>query len=123
MDFSNALIKGLHIKESGGDGLDLSLSLIRLENSSFVRSKDKGLSVGEMSRVYVTGSGFIGNNMGIANKDQSYLEVSGSIFDSNETALAEFIKKPAFGKPTSKMEDNIYKNNKSDYEWLGYYSY
>lgn len=123
MDFSNAHIKGLKITGSGGDGLDLSLSLVKIEDSLFAHSTDKGLSVGEMSRVYVTGSSFIGNNMGIANKDQSHLEVSGSIFDGNGTALAEFIKKPAYGRPTSRMRSNTYKNNKSEYEWLGFYSY
>ncbi len=123
MDFSNALIKGLHITESGGDGLDLSVSLVTLEDSTFEQAGDKGVSAGEMSRVYVLNSRFIGNAMGIANKDQSYVEVSGSLFEGNELALAEFIKKPSFGKPVSKMQDNTYKNNKSDYEWLGYYSY
>lgn len=123
MDFSNALVKGLHVTESGGDGLDLSVSLVTLEDASFIRAGDKGISAGEMSRVYVLNSRFIGNAMGIANKDQSYVEVTGSLFDGNEYALAEFIKKPSFGKPLSKMRDNIYKNNKSDYEWLGYYSY
>ena len=123
MDFSNAFIKGLRIIDSGGDGLDLSVSLVKMEDSIFERSTDKGLSVGELSRVYISGTSFIGNNMGIANKDQSYVEVSGSVFDGNETALAEFIKKPVFGRPASKMENIIYKNNKSDYEWLGFYSY
>ncbi|MEE9543806.1 MAG: right-handed parallel beta-helix repeat-containing protein, partial [Thermodesulfobacteriota bacterium] len=123
LDFSNGLIERLRIIDSGGDSLDLSASLVKIVDSVFERSKDKGLSVGEMSRVYVLNTRFIGNSMGIANKDQSRVDVRESFFIGNETALAEFIKKPAYGRPVAVMKDNTYKDNKKKYEWLGFYFY
>ena len=123
LDFSYASIDGLKITGSRGDGLDISFSLIKCVNSKFMNSADKGLSIGEGSMAYVERSVFSGNAMGIANKDQSRVNVSNSVFEGNGIALAEFIKKPYFGKPSSLMTDNIYKGNKERYRWLDFYSY
>jgi len=61
--------------------------------------------------------------MGIANKDQSVLEVRDTVFEANGVAVAEFIKKPYFGRPSSTLEGVSYKENKDRYKWLGFYSY
>ena len=123
MDYSEADIEGLRISRSGGDGLDASFSIITCKNGSFEHSKDKGISVGEGSSVIISDSSFISNQMGIANKDQSTLSVSSSLFKDNRIAVAEFIKKPYFGRPTSIITNNVYKSNDSRYEWLGFYTY
>ena len=123
LDFSEAHIEGLRVMNTGGDGLDVSNSLVVCEGSLFENSRDKGLSVGEMSRVTVSGSVFRGNSMGIANKDQSVLEVRDTVFEANGVAVAEFIKKPYFGRPSSTLEGVSYKENKDRYKWLGFYSY
>ena len=119
LDFSTASIKGLRVERALGDGLDLSVSLVDVLGSSFSDSGDKGVSIGEISTVYVRDSNFSGNAMGIANKDQSHLELTGSSFEGNKIALAEFIKKPYFSKPTSVRENNSYRDNDEDYSWLG----
>ncbi len=110
LDFSHALINGVQVKKTGGDALDLSRSLIVCNNSTFEEARDKGISVGEMSNVFVSGSIILNNNMGIANKDQSFLHAENSLFKNNKTAFAEYIKKTYFGKPRSIMKNNTYQN-------------
>jgi hypothetical protein len=119
LDFSTASIEGLRVEGALGDGLDLSVSLVEISGSNFSNSGDKGISIGEMSTVYVKNSSFTGNAIAIANKDQSHLELSGTSFEGNGVALAEFIKKPYFARPTSATEKNRYSNNDEDYSWLG----
>ncbi len=124
LDFSLTDIDQLSISGSGGDGLDASFSLVRVSRSDFTGQADKGMSVGEMSNIYVFDSKFTGNDMGIANKDQSHLRVKGSLFKDNRVAISEFIKKPYFGKPIAEIAmDNRYEGNDKKYEWLGFYSY
>ncbi|MFQ5480259.1 MAG: CotH kinase family protein [Thermodesulfobacteriota bacterium] len=123
MDFSDARIEGLTIENAGGDGLDLSNSLILCLDSVFINSTDKGISIGEMSNVVIKRSRFIGNGTGIANKDQSFISVEGSSFEKNGTAISEFIKKPWFGKPGKTLSHNTYRNNRKKYTWLGFHTY
>lgn len=123
-DFVKGTVTRLKSGGNGGDGLDLSGSLVTCYESSFIGNRDKGISVGELSSAYVHGSVFEDNDMGIANKDQSSLVVKGSSFVSNNTAIAEFIKKPYFGRPVSSLsDDNAYAKNGRDYEWRGFFFY
>jgi len=122
-DFSDARIKNLTIEKAGGDGLDVSNSLVLCIDSVFSGSTDKGISIGEMSHVVVRGSKFSGNAIGMANKDQSYLQAQDSTFIDNKTAISEFIKKPWFGRPEKSLKNNTYRGNKKRYAWRGFYSY
>ncbi len=123
MDFSDARIERLTMKNAGGDGLDVSNSLVFCTGSLFKGSTDKGISIGELSHVVVKGSKFIGNAIGIANKDQSFLRAEGSTFLKNGTAISEFIKKPWFGKPKIALEGNTFRANIKRHTWLGFHSY
>jgi hypothetical protein len=123
LDFTDAVIRRLRTIGSGGDGLDVSGSIVKCMMSKFEDSKDKGVSVGEMSNVVISDSVFNTNNFGIANKDQSMLYVSNSSFEDNSVAIAEYVKKPYFGRPQCVTEDNSYKNNGKKYQWFGFYGY
>jgi hypothetical protein len=123
LDFTDAVIHRLRTMRSGGDGMDISGSIVKCVMSKFEDSKDKGVSVGEMSNVIIRDSIFNANNFGIANKDQSVLQVSNSSFENNKIAIAEYIKKPCFGRPKCVAEDNSYRNNRKKYQWLGLYGY
>jgi len=123
LDFSYAKISGLDVTGTKGDALDLSFSLVECTGCRFAGSGDKGISAGEMSRVFVSDSLFSGNDMGIADKDQSFVSVTGSRFEGNRIAVAEFIKKPYFGRPSSVIQENSYVDNAQDYAWLGIFMY
>lgn len=119
LDFSDLLITDSRFSGIGGDGLDISNSLVVCERTSFSEAKDKGVSVGEMSRAVLRNVSFLRNKTGIANKDQSVLSVKDADFTDNGSAIEEFIKKPYYGSPSSSVEDARYTNNGSDYKWLG----
>ena len=123
LDYTDAEISNMQLDNNLGDGLDISGSLVKCSNCIFKNNKDKGVSVGEMSNFYSTQSKFINNDMGLANKDQSSVRLSESLLEKNRIAIAEFIKKPYFGKPKSILNNNKYLNNKSNYKWLGLYIY
>ncbi len=123
LDFSDARLEKVTIERAGGDGLDISNSLVLCLDSVFKGSADKGISIGEMSHMVVNDSQFIKNGIGIANKDQSFLKVDGSSFVNNNTAISEFIKKPWFGRPGKALGRNTYKGNRKKYTWLGFHTY
>ncbi len=123
LDYTNAEITNMLLKNNLGDGLDISGSLVKCTNCTFIDNKDKGVSIGEMSNFSAVNSQFVRNDMGLANKDQSRMIISNSIMENNRIAIAEFIKKPYFGRPSSQLKDNIYKNNGTNYKWLGLYIY
>ena len=123
LDYTDAEISNMQLDNNLGDGLDISGSLVKCSNCIFKNNKDKGVSVGEMSNFFSTKSKFINNDMGLANKDQSTVRLSESLLEKNRIAIAEFIKKPYFGKPKSILNNNKYLNNKSNYKWLGLYIY
>ncbi|RKY27098.1 MAG: hypothetical protein DRP61_04835 [Candidatus Omnitrophota bacterium] len=122
-DFTDAYIENFKGVGNGGDALDLSYSLVKCTNCWFEDNNDKGISVGEMSNAIVSQSVMLGNQYGIANKDQSFLVVKNSRVENNKIGIAEFIKKPYFGRPRSVIKNVTYKNNRSDYRWLGLYIY
>lgn len=123
LDYTDAEISNMQLDNNQGDGLDISGSLVKCSNCIFKNNKDKGVSIGEMSNFYSIESKFINNDMGLANKDQSTVRLSESLLEKNRIAIAEFIKKPYFGKPKSILNNNKYLNNKINYKWLGLYIY
>ena len=123
LDYTDADIVNLKAENNKGDGLDISGSLVRCFECTFKGNKDKGVSVGEMSNFNGEDSYFINNDMGLANKDQSKINLKNSLMKDNRIAIAEFIKKPYFGKPKSILLNNEYINNEKKYSWLGLYMY
>lgn len=71
MDFATGIVRNLTIERSGGDGLDLSGSDIRVENMTTTDIKDKALSAGESSKVFLRGARMDSVGVGIASKDGS----------------------------------------------------
>jgi hypothetical protein len=121
LDFSDADISGLDVTQVGGDGLDVSNSLVLLSSSRIAGAADKCVSAGEMSHVVAMRSTLANCAMGVGNKDQSRIEVVESRFEGNDIAVSEYIKKPYFGRPTSVLTGNSLIRNGQDYQWLGYH--
>jgi hypothetical protein len=99
-DFSEGTIEGGLFqdigKAGGGDGLDLSGSQVMVNGSHFRNISDKGLSVGEQSKVKAANLIIEHVGIGAASKDSSELEISNSTINQAENAgLMAYIKKPA----------------------------
>ncbi len=89
-----------------GDGLDVSGSRLDVEGCVFRNSIDKALSVGERSRLLVSGCDFRGNKLGIAVKDLSETFVDGCVFGGNKTDVAAYRKKNIWGGGTVYLGGN-----------------
>jgi hypothetical protein len=80
-------------RNSGNDGLDLSMGAIRISNSRFEKSKDKCVSAGEGVQIMFTNSKFHKCNIGIAVKDRSKVKLTNNLFSENNIAYSSYRKK------------------------------
>ena len=101
-DFCRGVIDGIIITNSKGDGLDLSGSDLILKNFKANDVKDKGLSVGEGTKLQVINADLKNISTGVAVKDGSSTDIQmikmvNVIFD----AFMTYIKKPFHEGKTS----------------------
>ena len=93
--------------DSNGDGLDLSGSYASISNCHFSDFLDKGLSLGEKSKVILLKTSFENNETAIAVKDETKLFAANNTFTQNHFNLISFIKKPIFNAPTVYLTEQI----------------
>lgn len=96
-DFVTGEIKNCTFEDGKADGLDVSGSDVRIVACTFRRLGDKGCSVGERSRAILEGGTMEDVGLGIACKDDSDVEASGTSIRARHYALAAFVKKPEYG--------------------------
>jgi hypothetical protein len=70
---------------------------VRIERVEIVDAGDKGVSVGEKSRVVLRDGAVGAAQIGVACKDSSELEISGLRISRATTGIAAYRKKPEFG--------------------------
>lgn len=112
IDFSNGTINDSVFTHCGfgnnnGDCIDLSGSVVDLENIFINKAADKGISVGEQSTVSIKNSSITGSNIAIASKDLSETTIKNLMINSSNLGISVFQKKPEFG-PSSVLIDEIY---------------
>lgn len=86
--------------DDNGDGLDLSGSFASISNCSFTGFLDKGLSLGEKSKVLVSDCFFDSNNIAVAIKDQTKVYSWNNSFKENRSDYTSYIKKSFFTDPS-----------------------
>ena len=101
-DFSSGTIENGRFEnigsKSGGDGIDVSGSIVKVINSYFENISDKGISVGENSNLKATNIDIINADIGVASKDGSLLSISDSKFSEiRKAGLMSYIKKSEYG--------------------------
>ena len=114
-DFCFGNISNLNFKNVGGDGLDISGSILNVENLLASNVKDKAISIGENSKAYIDAAEISQVATGIAVKDSSYTVASNiSLEDIQYDAFMTYVKKPYFlGKTSLIVTDwNINQNIK-----------
>ena len=116
LDFCYGVVKNCDFKsnssDSNGDGLDLSGSNVTIENCNYDNFNDKGVSIGENSRVKVINCKFYGNLNAVAIKDLAIVEVRNNIFTNNVKVFNLYMKKPIFGGGKLILGENVFINNK-----------
>jgi len=103
-DFSNGTIENGRFEnigsQAGGDGVDVSGSIVKIINSYFENISDKGISVGENSNLTATNIDIKNADIGVASKDGSLLSISDSKFSEiRKAGLMSYNKKSEYGSP------------------------
>ena len=89
--------KNSKIYNSGNDGFDLMESTVTLDNIFISNAADKGISVGEMSKLNLYNSTIENSNYGLASKDSSKVNIYNSLFKDNKIQLSTYKKNWRYG--------------------------
>lgn len=102
--------------EIGGDAIDLSWSSLSVTDSVINNCGDKGISIGERSKMNNISNVKISNcSIGIAVKDQSEARVMNSTIENNKTGISLYQKKEFFGGSYAEIIDTFFGGNSSNY--------
>ena len=116
MDFCHGVIRGGHIRRTGGDGIDVSGTVIEVTGTRLEAVKDKALSVGEKSNMLARGVRVEDAGTGLASKDGAKAQLEDCQFDGiTFIAVMAFTKKKEFGQGAVTATNVVIKNAKSDY--------
>jgi hypothetical protein len=96
-DFCTGEINKSTFKNSGNDAIDVSGSSIKLKNVNISLAGDKGLSVGENSKVIADSVVIEKANIAAASKDLSILRINNMSVANSRIGFAAFQKKTEFG--------------------------
>jgi hypothetical protein len=103
-DFSTGTIKNSSFLKCGNDGLDVSGSKVQVERVLFDQIGDKGLSVGEKSRVSIKKLIARNSRIAVASKDHSEVIIQEAEIKGSQIGFAVFQKKPEFGPASIRVE-------------------
>lgn len=94
-------------EEVSTDGLDVSGSFLNIMNNKFSNMSDKGLSIGENSKVNIYNNSIKNNNIGIALKDGSRACLKENSFNNNINDISKYIKKNMYSEPVLYIDDQL----------------
>lgn len=112
-DFSNGQITNSSFINCGNDGIDLSGSDVILNNIFINGAGDKGISIGEVSKIAAEGIQIKGANIAVASKDSSEAAINNITISDCNIGFALYQKKPEFG-PASVLVRNLNTNKVND---------
>lgn len=97
IDLSEVSMIDIVVSNSGNDAIDLMGSNAFIKNSFLEKSSDKGVSVGESSKVLIFDTVIDSNFIGIESKDKSLANVVGGQFSNNDTQFSAYSKNWRYG--------------------------
>ena len=100
IDFSDGTISDSVLRVIGNDAIDISGSTVTILNIFITATGDKGISVGENSRVQADRIKISDAAIGACSKDMSTLTLNNSTLQDCRIGLAVYKKKPEFGPAT-----------------------
>ena len=96
-DFSDGKIVDTRFYNCGNDGIDISGSMLRVQNVLVDGAGDKGLSAGENSQMHVINSEIQNAEIAVSSKDLSSMTIDGIIIANSTIGFSPFQKKAEFG--------------------------
>ena len=106
VDFSTGKIENISSELSLNDGLDFSGSTVTINGASIKNSGDKAISAGEASSILIDGFTIDQSIIGLASKDQSFIDAINGTIKNSFHAVSAYQKKEKFG-PASITLKNI----------------
>lgn len=112
MDFSNVTVKNINILNSQNDCLDLSYGNYLIKNLVVKNCGDKGLSVGETSRVDLDNFKSENTQIAVASKDSASIRLNMTEIKNTKLCFAAYRKKQEFlGGRITVQSSNCNENN------------
>jgi hypothetical protein len=115
VDFGTGTITNSSFTDCGNDAIDISGSEIEIQNITINGAGDKGLSVGEKSKMKATDIEIKNAQIAVASKDLSELIISSTKISQCRTGLAVYEKKSEFGPAVLKASQISIENADSSY--------
>jgi spore coat protein CotH len=109
-DFSNGVMRNVSFLNCGNDALDASGSKIHVESIFFNGIRDKGVSAGEKSHIFIDKLDGKNSRIIVASKDQSEVFVKNAILENSQIGFTAFQKKNEFGPGSIVVETLQTKN-------------
>jgi len=104
-DFTRGQIINSFFAESGNDAIDVSGSIVELEDILIRAAGDKGLSVGENSKLTVSQIDIKDAVISVASKDLSEVSIDTITISDSKIGFAAYQKKPEFGPATIEVKE------------------
>lgn len=96
-DFSNLKFTDVKIFDAGNDCIDFSSGVYEIENLNVEKCLDKGISIGERSKLKIKFSKILRSYIGVAVKDSSEARFNSIELENVELCFAAYRKKQEFG--------------------------
>ena len=97
IDFSNISIGSLVVNKAGNDCFDVSSGNYKIKKAELTQCGDKGISVGEASRLNAENISLFSVNIGVSSKDSSKVDISSAVMSEVITCIEVKNKKQEFG--------------------------
>lgn len=99
-DFGTGKLTRLTFRNCGNDAIDVSGSVVEIDDMLIRGAGDKGISGGENSRVNASNIDIKHSEIAVASKDKTELQISNVKLDSCGVGFTAYVKKPEFGAGT-----------------------
>ena len=107
----NSSIINSNFIDNKNDAIDVSSSLVFIENCNINNSGDKGISVGEKSNININDCQIFNSKIGIATKDSSFVNLSNSTLEKNIVGIGLYNKKEYYKSSSIRVVDTKIENN------------
>jgi hypothetical protein len=114
-DFTKGIISNSRFINCGNDGIDISGSQIKIKDLFIENAGDKGISVGEKSKMTGKNIKIINSEIGVASKDLSEINLSNLIINETNVGFAAFQKKSEFGPGKITVTNMTINNTETPY--------
>ena len=114
-DWSYGIIRNSLFTDNGNDAIDLGGSSPLVIGNTVIGSGDKCISIGEGSgAVRIADNVLRDCRIGIETKEGSHVTIEGGRIEGAQIGVRSYIKKPAFGRATTRIFDTVFEGNGED---------